>query len=328
MSCIQNIVTLGICPDEETPTSGLTLMMAAGISPKNLSNIASDFDVNGITMAMQKKELALTQFRNDFYGALQTNKIQLMLAKTEYDISYFKEDVNKGIYDGYRGIILHKNAAYKGSLRKTYIDSVSVYPLQSGDTTIRIIVGSTEYAYPVTVVASQINTFDSDTFNNFPFEIPAQYENAKIFVDSSEIQFASSYITCKKGCNGSQTNDCGWAEGWDGTKREKHEGFGVNAIFHCECDYDTVICDMAKSFSGELIWLKWQIAIFEEQYKSNRFENWVVYNNEDINKIWLPQLYNDYATKWNQMMAGLLGILRSYNDSCLDCRRIRRLPNI
>lgn len=329
MSCdINQIVTLGICPDEAESISGFTLMQAAGISPRNIANIATDLDTSGVTMAMKKKELAIRQFRNDFYGALQTNNVVAQLPKTKYETSYFKPEVSKGTYAGDRGVIVHKNSRYKGALRSTKIESVQLYPLASGETTLKIVLGAQTYAYDIEVVANQINVFDGDTLDGFPFEVPYQYENVKVFVDSTEIAFASSFISCKKGCNGQQPNECGWAEGWDGTARSKSEGFGVNVIFYCECEYDKVICDMANSFTGELMWLKWQIAIFEEQVLSNRFDNWVVYNHEEIRDKLLPSLQNAYEQKWNSMMAGLLGILRNYRDDCLDCRGIRRKPNI
>lgn len=328
MCNISEIVSLGICPDETTSLSGLTLMQAPGISPRNLSNIAADFDVNGITMAMQKKALALTLFKNDFYGALTANKVIPSLPKTHYGVTYFKTATSKGTYTGDRGIILHKNGAWKGSIRSTFINTIELYPLASGDTTIKLIVGQNIYAYNVTVVANQVNSFDGDVLDGFPFEIPEYIENVKILVDQTTIPFASSVITCKKGCDGTQPNECGWAEGWDGTAKEKSEGYGVTATFYCVCDYDKIICDMATSFTGELIWLKWQIAIFEEQVMSNRFDNWVIYNHDEIRDKLLPQLRNDYTGKWNSMMQGLYGILKNYKDSCLLCKGIRWVQNV
>ncbi len=101
----------------------------------------------------------------------------------------------------------------------------------------------------------------------------------------------------------SQTG-CGYANGWDGSIPVKSEGYGVNVQFYCECDYTQILCDLAPSYSGELIWLKWQILLFEEQLMSNRFNDWVIYNEEQIQNTHLPQLRSAYNNKWNSLMQG------------------------
>lgn len=327
MACIDSIVTLGICPDEGVSKSGLTLMQAPGISPNILADIASETYVKGTTLAMEKKRLILTQVKNDFYGALHLNNVMTQLPETEYNSSYFIETTDKGTYDGMRGVIINK-AHRTGNLRKTYIKTIELFPLQSGETTLQVKVGGLEYNYPITVVADQINVFDEDTLDGFPFEVPPQYANVRVSVDQSDISFASAEIQCMQGCGGKMPNDCAWAEGWDGVKKVKSEGYGVNVTFYCKCDYDQILCDLSNSFSGEIVWLKWQIAILEEQYQTDRFNNWVIYNREDIQKHILPDLENKYVNKWNSLMAGMPGILKNYRDSCLNCKGIRWRSNV
>lgn len=325
MSCsLNDIVTLGLCPDDGESLSGFTLLQADGISIKNLANIADETTISGVALAMQKKELSITQVKNDFIAALQTNRVVTTLSNQIYKSARFLVNEDNSTYSGYRGQTLHK-VPNRGKLRQTILKSLECYPLESGNTTIKIDDGVNEYTVAVTVVGGQINTFDADNTELFPFIIDPQSSSIEVTIDQSEILFAKSEIICHAGCNGTSPNDCGWVDGWTGTGAIKMEGYGLNLNFYCECDYSQILCDMATGYVGELIWLKWQINIFREHLKSNRFNNWVIYKADQINEQILPDLIDQYNTKWNALMAGSFGILKSYNDSCLNCRGIRNV---
>jgi len=295
------------------------------MSLKTFADTANDNYTRGVDMVMAKKEIALLQFRNDFIGALQSNKVVTIQSQPVYDGAIFNVGAALGLYNGYRGVTLHKANKFKGHLRKTKIKAIQVYPLASGDSTIKIEDGYNTYTYPVTLVANQVNIFDAEILDGFPFVL--QSHNARVTIDSSTIAFASAPVVCHEGCHGQMPNDCGWVNGWNGTAKEKKEAYGVNVQFYCECDYEQVICDLSKSFSGELIWLKWQIAVYDEIYKTNRFTNIVAYNSDKIEKQILPDLEEQYVNKWNEMMRGVLGILQTYRDDCLNCRGIRWVTN-
>lgn len=323
--CLRNIVTLGICPDAGESLSGFTLMQADGISLKNLANIADDSTVKGTDLAMQKKELSINQVYNDFIAALQSQNIITNLTVKEHYSASFVTNQNNGIYSGFRGQTLHKVHTRDG-LKKQKITSIECYPLTSGNTTLRIDDGRSVYNYPVTVIANQVNVFDESNLSGLPLIVDAQ--TIEITIDQSEILFAKSSIICHKGCGGQMPNDCGWVDGWNGIAATKNEGYGLNIKFSCECDYGRILCDLSKSFIGEIIWLKWQINIFREQLKSNRFNNWVIYNGEKIQNEILPDLTQQYNEKWNALMNGVYNILKSYNDDCLNCRGRRWVVNI
>lgn len=323
--CIESLVVTGICPDEGTPTSGFSLLQAPGMSIKNFANIATETYKTGLALALEKKTYTASQLKNDLIGELQRNKVIAQVPIVEFNTATFNPTKSMGTYAGYRGTIVNKNLSWKGSLRKTKIKAIELYPLASGNTTIKITDGYTIYSYPVEVVANQINVFDATQLDGFPFVM--QNKTVQVYVDSTNIAFASTEIACKTGCGGSMPNPCGHAEGWNGTGYVKAEGYGVNVIFYCECDYENIICSNPALF-GELFLIKWQINIFEEQYLSNRFDNWVVYNRETINKEVLPKLYGEYSEKWGNLMSGLKGILSTYRDGCLDCQNSRWVTNV
>lgn len=322
MGPYDNIVSLGIAPDAGPSLSGLLLTDAPGISIKTLNMAASETYVQGPALAMRKKQLALIQFQNDFVGALQTNKVLTSINDPIYDTSVFNPGNNLGSSALERGIMLMRNSSYRGTLRTLCLKNIQVYPLTGGNATIKIYDGYTETSFNVTLVANQVNIFQSTYVVN-------EYSTGiKVLIDAPGISFASAQVICGQGCNNSMPNPCGYANGWDGTMKIKDEGFGVNLQFYCHCDYSKIITDMATSFTGQLIWLKWQYLIMEEQYKTDRFNAWTIYNRDEIPKIILPDLESQYNQKWNEMMAGLFQILSTYRDDCLNCRGIRWKTNV
>lgn len=325
MSCIDNIVSLGLCPDEGPSLSGFNLVDAPGINRQNLAKITDD-QADGAQFALSVKRRTLIEVRNDFMQALQINNVIPQIVAPVYATSAFKTAVSTGTYAGYRGVTVHKNKAYRGMLRKNYLKAVQLFPLESGDTTLRIFDGLTTRTYPITVVAGQVNEFSADQLDGFPLEFTEP--SIRVTVDQTEIPFASAFIECKAGCGGSMPNPCGVADGWAGMTAVKSEGYGVNVLFYCECDYEQILCHMAKSYIGELVFLRWQINVFQEQLSSNRFNNWIIYNREELQKYTIPDLQNTYNARWNALMNALYGILKTYRDECLNCRGTRWVTNV
>lgn len=318
MSCLDSIVTLGSCPDDGISSSGFTLITANGISIKNLNAIANENEGTGIAFAMQKKTMAITQVKNDLIAALNVNNVATKISQTAYNASEFNPSINNGNYAGERGLTIYRPSTMRGKLRKQKITTIQLYPLTSGDFTLNIYDNGMVSHYPVTLVSGQINEF---TLN---YTIKGTF--ARILIDNTALQLSSSKLICMLGCNGHAPNDCGYVKGWDGTKEVKWEGYGINIVFYCYCDWDQILCDLSQTYIGELIWLKWQINIFDEQYKTNRFNNWVIYNRDELPAI-INSLDAEYSQKWNALMAGLFTILNNYKDDCLQCRGIRWVVN-
>jgi hypothetical protein len=324
MCDINELVGLGIC-DTDVSKSGFMLTQAGGMAITNFANIASETYKTGMAMVEQKKQLAILQLKNALIAELHKHNVVTQIAVTDYNSSVFNPASDKGTYAGYRGLTLHKNGNWRGGLRKTKIKKIQLYPFTSGDTTIRIQDGDRVYIYDVTVVGGVVNEFDETQLGQFPFVMDAH--NVSITVDQTDIAFASGDIICHTGCNGTVPNNCAHAEGWNGISKERRESYGVNVIFYCECDYETILCSNPALF-GKLLWLKWQILIYDEQYKTNRWNSLVTYSHEDIDKVIMLQLVNDYNSKWYDLMSGLKGILNAYKDSCLNCQGVRFVTNV
>jgi hypothetical protein len=322
MSCdLNTLVTLGICPDDGTNLSGFTLLQAGGMNIRSFAEIATDS--SGIDMVMEKKALAINKLKNDLLGALAMANVNTSIAQPIYESGYFKPATSVGASSSGRGTVIHK-AKWHGNMRQTLIKAVEVYPLTDGTGTLQIQDGSNIYSWPITLVANSANYYNETQLDGFPFSIRSK--TAKVLVIANGVSFASSYIQCKTGCHGAP-NPCGWADGWNGTGYVKDEGYGTNIYFQCVCDYTQLICSNPALF-GELLWLQWQMLIFDEQYKSNRFTNWVTYNQKTINEVVMPDLSSQYQSKWNTVTGNLPNILRTFNDQCLDCRDIKWVTNI
>lgn len=325
MACLDEIVTLGLCPDDGTPSSGLKLVDAPGITLKNLALTATETYTSGVDMALAKKDLALILVRNDFISELHRANVITEIAQPVYDAGIFNPDANNGTYSGYRGLTLYKTGYSSTGLKSMFIEEVQLYPLASGEATLKIVDGYKEYTYPITLVANQVNVFGASELSGFPFTVESS--SARVTIDNTSISFAKTALICHSGCSGSK-NSCGYVDGWDGTNKVQKEGYGINIKFKCECDYSKILCSLSNSFAGELIWLKWQILIMEEQFNSNRFEGWVIYGRDELKDYIIPQLYSKYNAKWAALTDGLSGILGKYRDDCLNCKKARWVSSL
>lgn len=310
MSCIDDIVSLGLCNDENT--SGFTLLSAPGISPLILADIANETYTGGIKMALEKKRISILQVKNDFIGALQVNNVIAKTQVIEYESGSINLAQSTSTYSGFRGLTIHKKNK-RGGLSKVYIKEIQVYPLATGTAIFQLIDGDRTISYTVELIANQLNTID--------IEESMVNSSVQVVMNQTSIPLASSKITCHTGCNGIP-NDCAWVEGWNGTSRVKDNGFGIKIVFYCKCDYEQIICD--TQYMGEIIWLKWQLNVMEEAYLTNRFNYMTIYKRGELPTV-IDGLRQQYTDKWNELMAGLWGILNSYKDSCLDCRGVRKV---
>src|SRR5690606_8222476 len=96
MSCIDSLVTTGICPDEPSPTSGFTIIQAPGISMINMAKIATETYTSGLQLLKEKKKLAIAQMTNDFIREINSMNVIASLDNRRYDTSDF-QGVDMGV---------------------------------------------------------------------------------------------------------------------------------------------------------------------------------------------------------------------------------------
>lgn len=326
MSQLENIISVrDVCSSEEVNSlSGLDLMDAPEISAKNLANIANEEYVTGLNLAKKKVTQAILLVRNDLMSAMTANKVLPNLSAKKHTTGEFKTNINYPAEAKERGVTLYKNRKIKGALRKLKIHSVQVYPLATVENVkLKIYddyAGGTVSTYNVNLVANEVNTFNVD------YELKGTF--ARVLLDGTEVPVAGSYLTCFSGCNGTMPNDCGYTKGWyDEKEISSKEGFGINLEFSCVCDYQQLLCDLAQTYVGELVWLKSRVLLMEEHLKTNRLNNWVVYGREET-RDYLTDIENQYREKWQVFSNSLPGLLKQMRDDCLVCNGIKWTTNV
>lgn len=326
MSELQNIISVrDVCAEQQVSSlSGLDLMDAPEISAKNLANIANEEYVTGLNLARKKVEQAAILVRNDLMSVLVANKVLPNLSSKKYTTGEFKTTINYPAEAKERGLTLYKNRKIKGALRKTVIHNVQVYPLvDAEDAAIKIYddyAGGIVSTYNVNLEGNKVNTFKME------YELKGTF--ARVLLDGSNVSVAGTYLTCFTGCNGNMPNDCGYTKGWyDEKEISSKEGFGINLEFSCVCDYEQLLCDLAQTYVGEIVWLKSRVLLMEEHLRTNRLNNWVVYGREE-SKEYLTDVENQYREKWNVFAQAMPGILKQFKDDCLSCNGIRWVTNV
>lgn len=326
MSQLQNIISVrDVCADEQASSlSGLDLMDAPEISAKNLANIANEEYITGLNLARKKVEQATILVRNDLMSVLAANKVMPNLSTKKYTSGEFKTNVNYPTEAKERGLTLYKNKNVKGALRKTVIHNVHVYPLEDVENaTLKVYddyAGGLVSTYNVDLEGEKANTFKLE------YEVKGSF--ARVLLDGTNTPVAGTYLTCFTGCNGTIPNDCGYTKGWyDDKEITSKEGFGINLEFSCNCDYEQLLCDLAQTYVGEIVWLKSRVLLMEEHLRTNRLNNWVVYGREET-KEYLTDVENQYREKWNTFAGALPSILKQFKDDCLNCNGIRWVTNV
>lgn len=325
ISCLENIVTFRGCNPNAVPLSGLDLMDAPEITVKNLANTATEKDVSGNELANRLLSLSHTLVRNDLLSVMSANKMLLNTTNKTWNTSDFKPFTVITANDTERGLTLMKtNRNLQKSLKKMTIHTIYIYPLEDFEgAVVKIYDNGNGIAktstYSFDLVANEVNAF----------EVEYECEGNEITVAiRGEMNLASSYLTMCAGCSGKAPNDCGYTKSYTGGKSVNgREGYGVGVSFSCECDYDKILCGLAKKSLGNIIWIKARLMFLEEAIKSNRLSNFVTYGREQAID-YHNQLKPEYDKAWSTFVASLPNLLREWNGDCITCNGIRSVINV
>lgn len=326
MSCLDSIISInGFCGENQaTSLSGLDLFDAPEISAKNLSNIATETYITGKKLATAKFNLAKTLVKNDLMSVMGANNIIPNILDQKLTCGEFRPSTTIGADPVERGITLFRNKNIRGMLRKTTIHTIKIYPLVSVDSvTVKIYddyAGGMVSEYNFALTANEVNEFDVE------YTIKGSY--ARVVMNGEDIPVSSAYLTMCAGCNGSLPNDCGYTKtSYKGNDTNGKEGYGILLDFSCKCDYGELLCSLADSFLGELVWLKTRYLIQDERMHSNRFNNYIVFGTEDAQAT-RDDIGNQYINKWNAFVNAAPQLLRAFRDDCLECRGARWSTNV
>lgn len=323
MSCLDNIVSLkNKCGNNvATSLSGYYIEQAPEISPLILADIANEKYIDGFTLAQSVLNNSLLDIKSDFLGALYSNDLISDVSAITYTSSEFNMASSWPAANLERGLTIFKTAKSKNYLQRTTIKRVSALPLaDKEDGEILVYDNGLVYRYPVELTADMINTIEIDHV--------IQGDYARVLIDNAALPMSNSVLTCFTGCNGKLPNDCGYTKGYNGTGDiSNKEGFGISVDFQCECDFESILCDLAKTYVGKLIYTKVRIGLLDERINTTRLNNFIVYGKEDAIQR-KKELEQDYVEQWNTLLASMPNLLKKYRSDCIRCEKTQFRTNI
>ncbi|ROI05449.1 hypothetical protein EGI16_03420 [Chryseobacterium sp. G0240] len=314
--CLENIVSVrDVCAEQVIiSSSGYDLMDAPEIDIAKINDIANAEYNTGLKILKNCVRLALRDIETDFISVLFANKISAV--NNSYDVvtgNFSTKYQNSGL--GQKGIVIHKQG--RSGIKKIRIKKIRIYPVNDNpNAQLKFIDSGKESVINIALTGGKVNEFATDYF--------VEGDNVKIVLEGVETY--SSELTCLLGCGGTIPNDCGYVKGWNGSAETQKEGFGINAVFSCECDYSQILCQQSKNFVGLLVWLKARIYALEERINSTRINPFIIYGQEEAknNRI---ELISEYNSKWNVFIDTIPNIIAG-NDDCFECKKSKIVTNV
>lgn len=318
-SCLDNIVTIKPLCGNTVSVSGYDLMNAPEISYKQVAAIANEQYVKGLHLLQAKLGLAVTDVKNDFIGLIHSKGFAIGHVGGSFDSGVFNPNIQNPASSAERGLVVYAAPAGRG-LSRLSISEISIYPLVSATgVPVKIYDNGNVYSYLFDLVANQKNIFQINHLMQGSF--------AKVVFNQTDIPTASSRVTCFVGCDGKLPNPCGFIKGFNGSNETSTEAFGLNIKFGCVCEYESILCGLAKSYTGKLVWLKARLHVMQEHLSSTRFNNIVIYGRERIEEL-KKEVQADYDKVWNELSQSLPQLLKGYQGSCIDCNGIKKVVNV
>lgn len=314
--CLEGIVSVrDVCAEQFiTSSSGYDLMDAPEIDIVRINDIANAEYNTGLKILKNCVRLALRDIETDFISVLSANKISV--TNNSYDVitgNFSAQNINNA--SGQKGIVIHKQG--NSGVKKIRLKKIRIYPVNDHPSAqLKFIDSGKESVLNIALIGGKVNEFATDYF--------VEGNDVKILLEG--VQTYSSELTCLLGCNGTIPNDCGYVKGWNGSSETQREGFGINAVFSCECDYSQILCQQSKNFVGLLIWLKSRIYALEERINSSRINPFIIYGQEDA-KSQRIELLNEYNSKWNVFIETIPNLITK-NDDCFVCNKSKIVTNV
>lgn len=288
-------------------------MDAPEINISSINDYASAEYKTGLDLLKNCVRLAIRDVESDFIQVLTANGFVANLNSEEISTGNFNAaNTNNGV--GEKGIVIYKSQ-HKG-IRKLHIKKIRVFPLTDhAEATLKIIDSGRQSTLTIQLVGGRINEFLVD--------YTVEGNDVKILLEGVETM--SSQLTCLLGCHGAPPNTCGYVKGWNAGGEVQKEGFGINAIFSCECDYSQILCQQSKGYVGKLIWLKARINALEERIHSTRLNPFIIYGSEDA-KAQRMELIQEYNADWNTFIETIPNVIT--NDGCFNCSGAKMVTNV
>lgn len=320
MSCLDNIVSVrNFCdPNDRKPSlSGYDIFDAPELSQAEVAAFIKEDQLKVQDFVKSVMKTQITEITNDFLSVLSSNGFSADLIENRYQTTQFNSN-NIPAANHERGIVLYKAGNDSRSLKYIRINTLFINSAaNASNVVLKIYDGFEIVNYTLNIVAG-INTYNIDYI--------VKSNSCRIVINGAQVSLKSGTLTCMTGCSGTTPNPCGYVKSFNGSEVAGKESFGIGVDFSCFCDYEKLLCSLAKSYTGKLIYYKTRAALLEERLWSDRFNPVVVYKGDKAAEK-RKELISEYNHSWNTLVQGLSEILKGYCGECIRCKGIRYATN-
>lgn len=307
-SCLDTIIGIpDDCGEIQASMSGYKITDLPGISVKRMSNIADEDYITGIKLIQDKYRLAKLNITNDLVKFLQGhNYVVNTVNKLWTSSNEIKTTLAAGAVGQFRGLVIYKRTRHC-ALEKMYIPYVYVKANVTGEVTLRIEDGSDYYEYPIDVEAGK--------YLRYHIDYTAENDEVRILLPSDTAVY-SVVPNCQ--CNNTEKSDCVTVMGISNGTTSKKQSYGIVADVQCVCDYEYLMCAIAKQVGEPLMYLTGYL-IADEAIKTDRLTLETTYKDEQWEAT-KAEWYGKYTESFNSIIASLPNILpRIDKCGCIEC---------
>jgi hypothetical protein len=290
------------------PESKLYLNDLPGMSLKSAAQIAPEQWQTGAEFLKQSTKMAVQMVFDEFAQELQPyfdfgNIIETREVKT-YSTKLNAMSAN------YRGIVVKR---WRSEAARLFVEEVYIKVNQGGETTLRIVDGSTTTDTTVTLVEGE---------NTIRVDYKAESEQIKILFDQTNFETFDCAYRKQDGCStcsGSAGKGI-YITGWDGLK-EVSNCYGVGTRVHAMCYEDNILCSLMPKMYFLLLY-KSGILVLKERIATDRINHVATFGAEKA-KMLLEDYEKEYKEKYSILVKSANNFLRTTKGECIKCNNLR-----
>lgn len=331
-NCLKNLITVvNPCDNDETYINGAL----------DITALYPDFEwgkidaiTDATTSAVQElralRWLAIQKVSSDISGVISRNGLAANLGIETYTLSGQADCscgwTNPTALSPFRGIMAQlKRCSPERNIRRVHISELTIWSKQNYET-LDLVVKDNYYQYTIevpNVVQGANNVYALTGIQ------PIVSEGAQIeFHVNSDI-----YDLCKTeqfcGC---KMNDLPYTFGtFDGNKWRNGKGlagYGITMRAGAVCDFDKVLCIFAGQKLVQYVVLYYMGHLISEKVlNSSKVNLYTTFQRADA-KAKSEKYYNMYLEKYNELIVGMLPVLRGIDDGCITCKGVKTLTNV
>lgn len=321
MSCLENIIGIKAeCDGSDTTSlSGYFITDYAGITLQSASNYNDEKTIKGFEYLKDLRRRAMLKLENDILTYINANfRVNTLVGKTFTTGKYNLNTINAGSVGQQRGIVIYKQKT-SCKTKKIKIERIRISP-NADYSNIPLRIADTfgnVYTININLVNNEIKEIELDN-------LIIKGDEVQITLPSN-ISVYSNTPKCGVGCGNTDKSDCVRVNGLNNGVTNTSESYGIEVDVNCECDFSTLVCDMAKQkIIGQSAYELCGAMFYDEMIKNHRLNYLTIYKDEEIKQ----QAQQGFEAYRNYLENAFLGLKRFIvqNDGgcdCIDCSGVK-----